>query len=551
MKKLGKALIGLIAAVAMLFTGLVTSSTAFAADGQKATITITGVNQGDTFQAWRLMNATQSGTKFAYTEASAAKTAILKTAYNSVKGTGDATLADTSTFTEVVGAISKLANRSETMVKFAKAVKLGIASANIAADVTEVTVTTDGSAYKAVLNDVPAGYYIIEQTNKVEGEDKAASALIVDTAGNEAVTVAAKSDHPTSEKKVKETDDSVVAGTTNPTDWQDGADYDIGDWVPFRITGTLPSDEDFAKKFAAYDKYKFVFHDTARTGLTFDETKSPEGKKLTVKVGDTVIPAKVGEHTNWELKTTGIGKETFQVVLSDIKTLQVKGGNTVTVGAGTSIYVEYYMQLNTGATIGGNGNPNESHLEYSNNPNTDHEGDTGTTPDDKVVVWTYKLDATKKAESATGDDLPGAGFELYKKDTGTTNNEGWKLVEYIYPGTTVKFEFKGIDAGQYKLVEKDVPAGYNKAADVFFTIKATYDTNSNDPKLTKLEVKDVTGGTLTPDKDSCVISTTIVNKSGSELPSTGGMGTVILYVAGAACVIAAGVWFALRRRSTR
>ena len=539
MKKLAKALLGLIAAVAMLFTGLALPSSAVAAE--TGNITITGVNAGDTFSAWRMLNATTSdgGKNVSYTETSSAKTAILKNAYNAVETDDTKKLGDQATVSDVVAALATITSNSETMVKFAQEVKAGIAAANPAID-ADLTTTADDAT--AVFSNVPAGYYIIEQTNKVEGEDKAASALIVDTAGSSNVTVAAKSDVPTHQKKVQEKNDS----TGNTSGWQDGADYDIGDMVPFQITGTLPSGNDFAEKFAAYKTYKFVFHDKASDGLTFDKDKAD----LVVKVGNQTVAT-----NKYTVETSPADNDTFDVTLSDIKSLTDNDGQTITVGPGTSIVVEYKMQLNENAVIGGAGNPNVSHLEYSNNPNTGHEGETGTTPEDKVVVWTYNIVANKTDGK---NPLEGAGFTLYKKVASYTTDDGagtgWQKVKEIAPTDTdkpTKFEFKGQDAGDYKLVETTVPDGYNKAADIEFTITATYDTNSDNPKLTDLTVTVTSGSaTFTPNTNNGVISTDVVNKSGSELPETGGIGTTILYVAGAACVIAAGVWFGLRRRNS-
>ena len=48
------------------------------------------------------------------------------------------------------------------------------------------------------------------------------------------------------------------------------------------------------------------------------------------------------------------------------------------------------MALNNSAVIGAAGNPNESHIVYSNNPESDDDNDEGKTPDDKVIVFTYK-----------------------------------------------------------------------------------------------------------------------------------------------------------------
>ena len=235
------------------------------------------------------------------------------------------------------------------------------------------------------------------------------------------------------------------------------------------------------------------------------------------------------------------------------------------------------------------------------NPESADDSEEGKTPDDKVIVFTYNLKVDKTDED--GNALKGAGFTLYKKNGAGT---------YVAVGSEVKgtdlttFTWTGLDDGDYKLEETTVPTGYNKAQDVTFTVEATHDPESTDPKLTKLEVKNVTPttATISADKDatgeaiasdsytqatkydanatyytesegtynqatvadadafaagtfytkttetnmSANLSTTIINKSGATLPETGGIGTTIFYIIGAILVIGAGVVLVTRRR---
>ena len=115
------------------------------------------------------------------------------------------------------------------------------------------------------------------------------------------------------------------------------------------------------------------------------------------------------------------------------------------------------------------------------------------------------------------------------------------------------FEWKGLDDGDYKLVETTVPAGYNKVADIEFTVTAEHDEKSDNPQLTSLSgngaSRQVTD-TLTSNKDAGSLSTDVVNEKGAILPSTGGMGTTLFYVAGFAMMITAAGAFVVRRRMT-
>ena len=202
--------------------------------------------------------------------------------------------------------------------------------------------------------------------------------------------------------------------------------------------------------------------------------------------------------------------------------------------------------------IGPNGNPDKANLEYSNKYDT--PGNTVETPKDKVIVFTYELDVNKvTGEGEEQKPLAGATFKLEKWYATSTTEGEWKTVDTIATSKTsdgkYTSQFKRVDDGKYRLTETVVPAGFKGIDPIEFTITATHSETADEPRLLTLTTSSLTGAT--GDVNTGVITGSIKNTSGSELPSTGGMGTVILYVAGAACVIAAGVWFALRRRSTR
>ena len=404
-----------------------------------------------------------------------------------------------------------------------------------------------GDAYGTVsaaaqLSKVPAGYYLAKDKDTVTGND-AATLYIVKVVGNEVVTIARKADKPTFEKKVQDANDSE--GTT--TGWQDSADYDVNDTVPFKLTATLPTDKD---DFAAYKTYKLVFKDTQSAGLTY-----PEASGFIVKYGETVVPA--SQYTLTLNPTTTTADSTFTLTINDVKSLKNVNGDAITVAAGGMFTVEYESTLNDKAVIGSTGNPNEAKLQYSNNPNYTGEGEnspTGETPKDKVIVFTYQLNVNKTFDQGTPADNDLPKFKLYKKYFKAADSYEWKQVgEEIEvtktgDGADAKYtaSFQRIDDGDYKLVESHTPAGYNTAADKTFTITADHVVSSENPTLTSLKIDqtdgDTTNGTVQAD---------VVNKKGSNLPSTGGMGTVMLYVAGIAVFVLAGATLvmALRRRN--
>lgn len=374
----------------------------------------------------------------------------------------------------------------------------------------------------------PAGYYLLKDKDAVTGND-AATLFIVQVNGP--VTVNRKADKPTFKKKVKDVNDS----TGDKTNWQDSADYDVNDEVPFQLTATLPTNEDFA----AYKTYKLVFHDQQSAGLTFNK------KSVVVKYGDKTLGA--GSYTVTENPED---KDTFDITIADAKAVKDAEDNAITVAAGGKFTVEYTSTLNENAVIGSTGNTNEASLEFSNNPNVGGEGETGKTPTDKVIVFTYQLDINKTFNGGTPaeNDLP--KFKLYKFDS-TTNDytiDRGEVTITKTEGGKYTASFKRVDDGRYKLVETKTPAGFNTAADTLFEITADHDVESDNPQLTVLKINttdgSITTGTVTAD---------VVNQKGSNLPSTGGMGTTILYAAGAAIVLVAafGIAFAVRRRNAR
>lgn len=391
----------------------------------------------------------------------------------------------------------------------------------------DLTGTAFGEVSANTALSAPAGYYLLKDKDTVTGDD-AATLFIVQVNGP--VTVNRKADKPTFEKKVKDVNDS----TGDKSDWQDSADYDVNDEVPFQLTATLPTND---TDFAAYKTYKLVFHDQQSAGLTFNE------KSVVVKYGDKTLGA-----DSYTVTENPEDKDTFDITIADAKAVKDAEGSAITVAAGGKFTVEYTSTLNENAVIGSTGNPNEASLEFSNNPNVGGEGETGKTPTDKVIVFTYQLDINKTFNGGTPaeNDLP--KFKLYKFDSATndyTIDRGEVTITKTEDGKYTA-SFKRVDDGKYKLVETKTPAGFNTAADTLFEITADHDVESDNPQLTVLKINTTAGNTTTG-----TVTADVVNQKGSTLPSTGGMGTVLLYVAGIAVFVLAGATLvmALRRRN--
>lgn len=381
------------------------------------------------------------------------------------------------------------------------------------------TKTVQSAAGTTEITGLAAGYYLVKDTdNSLKGKNDSYTAYILQVVGD--ATTSVKSDVPSSEKKVKDINDSTE---TETTDWQDAADWDIGDEVPFKIEGTLPSN---------YDKYKtytLKFHDKEQEGLTF--------KRDTVKVFIDDVEIKTGFQV---VEKPGDG-DTFDVVFENLKTTSAKNGSKVRV--------EYKSVLNENANLGKPGNKNTMYMEFSNNPNNEQGGETGKTPEDTVIVFTYKVSVNKVNEK--NERLEGAEFKLEKKVK--PNSDEWKTITKVDGTAGDVFEFKGIDDGEYRLTETKASDNYDKLSDpIYFTVTAGH-VDGADPSLNTFS-GDITSGNVgemkfTANKENGILSTIIQNKPGSSLPETGGMGTTVLYAAGTLMILAAAAFLVMKKKA--
>lgn len=330
-------------------------------------------------------------------------------------------------------------------------------------------------------------------------------------------TIAAKL-LPVSMAAEDENDEFIDEPITPASDSDTTVKYGIGDSVPFRLTATMP------ESISAYGEYRLVFHDTVSDGLTYDEDS------LRVYAdGIEINPADYGVLFD--------GKS-FAVTISDA---EAEPFNAV---AGSEISVKYSATLNSGAVFG---NVNNAYLEYSNDPNSDG---TGRTTSDTVTVFTFSV-SFGKVDGKTGSPLDGAGFTLYKKDA----DGNYAVVRDEIKDTT-SFEFTGLAAGDYKLVESTTPDGYNTMEDLEFSIIAE-STEDADGTAHVTSLKIVKQGETLEDgnlngwidsSDTGILSSSIANFRGNELPSTGGIGTTVFYAVGGVIVFAACIMLVRKRK---
>lgn len=409
--------------------------------------------------------------------------------------------------------------------------------------------TVSKSPYK--ISDLKPGYYLIRDEKNPDDQKgtqpDASTAFILKVVGD--TTVAPKSDIPTVEKKVLDTNDTaqaVPAADLNAA-WEDSADYDAyaNDKVPFKLTATLPADNSAHHGFVDYKSYKLVFNDTFEAGLS-----APSGN-----IADYDIYVGTHKLTEEEKTTVGASVATsangFNLTIANVKALT--GANAPV--AGGTVTVIYHLTLDKAtAVIGAKGQANKVNLTFSNNPNVNGGGDTGLTPTDTVRVFTYKVDIDKLDNNQK--PLEGAAFKLEKKNPDGSFKTVIENIGNVGTDKT-KFEITGIDDGTYRITETTTPRGYNSIKPVTFTVNATHQETADDPQLETFTVTDVKMDTLlgdttsnaptfTADKTSGSAATKVVNEKGLVLPKTGDMGTMIFYIAGAGLI--AGSIIALKRR---
>lgn len=320
---------------------------------------------------------------------------------------------------------------------------------------------------------LPYGYYMVEDISEAAGEHSAVSMAMLSTANPES-SVNIKADYPTVVKKIQEDDNQETVGNDG---WNDIGDFEIGQDVPYRYQSNIPN-------MNGYDTYYYAWHDCMDEALTLQT----DSIVITIsgKVGDTDKTYQLSEQ-EYQL-ITQLEDESFIIEVKDIKAIvdrefdQIDDRNENIYGQ--TVTVNYTATLNDKAAlrIGKPGFENEVRLEFSNNPNSTGEGQTGYTPWDTVVCFTYQLSGVKV--NNYGKELEGASFRLYY-DQACENEVYVKETEAGYvvmhedswngdsPEGAVamisdeKGEFcvLGLDGGVYYLKEESAPAGYRPILD--------------------------------------------------------------------------------------
>lgn len=521
MKKIMAVLLAAIMTMAMAVTAFADNVATTTTGTNKLTVNVktgqgvpTQTLEGQTIYLYKLFDVTESPNgetkNYAYTvnPANGYKDAIKSALGNSFTGTTDEEYAAAVlALKDTEGAVQKFANDFTTYA-------LTNTTSKVEATTNSGKITkTNKESY--TFSDLAAGYYLVYVTG---GKEIQSSLVTVDT---DATTVDLKTEAPSITKTA---DKDTVS---------------IGQVVKYTVTGSIPDT-------TGYDQYQYIIHDELSKGLDFvnDENGTALGEgattvKVTVAFGEGVTDAAETVPTTANLDTANNKKMSLDLS-AWVRDNQANKGKTFTV--------TYYAKVNANAVVI---EKNNAQLEYGNNP----KETTKTTPSEAKTP-TYPLDILKK-EKTSKKELAGAKFSLYTTETDakagtnaitvlgsdgkyvvdpTSKNTVFESVASI-EGKDYNLHVNGLKAGDYWLVETEAPAGYNKlTAPIKVTIEKSADADVNNWTISKDGVDE---------KDKII---DIENSTGSLLPSTGGMGTIIFAVIAAILVLGVAVSFIRDKR---
>ncbi len=479
--------------------------------GGQASITISNAAKGETYAVYKLFDAAVTGVENGSIAYTGTIPESLKNFFE--QDTAGNILAKDAAFKE--------GNKTELSEAAVAALKAWTAESGVTAEKSEVS---DGS--DMIFNNLQYGYYVVTTT-------QGSTAITVDSTNPNATIHDKNATVPTLVSKTVD-DENVYIGQT--------VEYQ----VVFNTSNYHGEGQD-AKQIVSY-----TIQDTLPSFLSNVNVTS-------IKVDEDANPATPNDQTDLVVSQFDVDKK--------ITIPWVDGTNNSLYKNGAAIIITYTATVTDDAAIAGSGNTNTVTLTWKTTDTEEH-GDTETK---SATIKTYAI-ALKKV-NVEGEPLAGATFEFpfYVKKTPDVNGA------YIYAFASLPTEFpegdsadnytkslttpgdgvivvKGLESGtEVAITETAAPAGYNRlTAQVKATPVVTTETTTNttiklDAEGNAVEQNETTTVTYTNDKIAATV-VAVLNKTGVELPSTGGMGTTIFYVVGTILVFGAAVLLITRKR---
>lgn len=545
MKKMMAVLVAMVMTLAMGTTVFAQTAALSPADADNASITINNPAKGETYSIYKLFDATVAGegenAKIAYQSTAPIPTSLDR--FFEKDGSNNVTLkgGETEEMSEELKAALEAWTKEEGVTPINQAV-------------------SDGS--KLEFTGLPYGYYVVITTNTTGSTAK--SAITVTSTQPNASIYDKNVNEPSATKKVEH------------------ESYSIGDTVKYTATFDTTNymgEGDASKQVINYlieDTLPEFLSDATVTKITIgDEEYTVDGQVPQFK--DHVHNAQCYDSTDTD-KTTPICKNEKQIMVEwATKTTNDDGSVVYTnkYAQGAKIVVYYEAQLTSTTNINADDKNIVSIRPFvDNGSGTPDGGDPWNERwEDNKVIRTYAAAINKVDEN--GQPLAGAEFTIAGLTVEAVTGETgvYKVVSYDKNSTTASTTLVTDSQGKLYIVglaedvkltvtETKAPDGYNKltetkelpAQKLSTTIIETsgerhYDKDGN------LVSESVTGGetkTVTKNLSELdVAAVKIENKQGSLLPSTGGIGTTIFYIVGAALVIGAAVLLVTKKRMSK
>ena len=482
----------LLTALLVVTIVLAMAAPAFAAEAN-GTITINGVGTDATYEIYKLLDLES------YDPTSGAYSYKVNAAWVDFVNTDAAKaylVVDEAGYVTWVNGDNDAAVAAFAKMALAYAQENGIAPVQSSSNEGEFVITDKSGKF----SNLELGWYLVDST---------VGALCGLTTTNPNASINAKNGVPTIDKQVEE-------DSTNQ--WGDQNTADVGQTVNFRTTINVHA-----------GAQNYVLRDKMSSGLTFDANSV---KVTHIQTSDGVTSEV--DPSNFTVVTEGLDDDcTFEVRFTQAFCDSLETNDKV--------IVFYSAMLNRNAIVASDGNPNESWLEYGEEHNTTH---------DTTKTYTFGFDIIKTDSQNTLID--GAEFKIYDALTGGKEigvvlmDDGVTYrrarADEEADGLTVpivvedgKVRVVGFDNGTYYLEETGAPEGYNKltARQRFIIADSNLDSVFNDGIYS-------TGSGVH-----------VVNKTGSMLPETGGLGTTLFILIGGVMVMFAGVVLVSKKRLSK